>query len=171
MNRIWVATPVGFELFNPSEKTFTQYPTNSIVFSIQAEPDGQIRVGCSNGLYMFNPESGKLDKLASDHGVRDTTRDRQGIVWTSSFKGLQQRHPKSKQFTIHSQFGQGIGSIVEDVNGDIWIFGGDKKGDDYFASLIKLSPALGAISANQMNQLDPRFSLGWDLFSLTKRKI
>ena len=53
------------------------------------------------------------------------TRDRQGIVWISSLKGLQQRHPKSKQFTIHSQFGQGIGSIVEDVNVTYGFWAGD----------------------------------------------
>ncbi len=143
MNRIWVGTSTGLELFNPSEKSFTHYPTKKQVFSIQVDPDGQIRLACGDGLYMFDPESGKMDKLADDLLVMAMTRDRQGTVWTSSYKGLQQRHPKSKQFTIHSQFGQGIGSIVEDVNGEIWIFGGDKKGDDYFASLIKLNPCSG----------------------------
>ena len=106
---------------------------------------------------MFDPESGKIDKLADDPLVMAMTRDRQGSVWTSSYKGLRQRHPKSKQFTIHSQFGQFIGSIVEDGNGEIWIFGADRKGDDWFASLIKLNPSLGTVSANQVNQLDPRY--------------
>ena len=170
MNRIWVGTSTGLELFNPSEKSFTHYPTKKQVFSIQVDPDGQIWLGCGDGVYVFDPESGKMDKLADDLLVMAMARDRQGTVWTSSYKGLQQRHPKSKQFTIHSQFGQGIGSIVEDVNGEIWIFGGDKKADDYFASLIKLNPALGTVSANQVNQLDPRIKFGIGSLFLDQKK-
>jgi len=160
VNRIWVGTPTGLVLFNPSQKSFTHYPTEREVVSIGENPDGQILLGCGAGLYIFDPENGKIDKLASDPGVLAMTIDRQGNLWTSSYKGLSQRHPKSKQFTIQSQFGLGIGSIVEDVNGEIWIFAADKKDDNWFTSLIKFNPSLGTVSANQVNQLDPRTKLG-----------
>ena len=127
MNRIWIGTPTGLVLFNPSQKSFTHYPTEREVVSIEENPDGQILLGCGAGLYIFDPENGKIDKLSSDPGVGAMTIDSQGSLWTSSYKGLWQRHPKSKQFTIQSQFGQGIRSIVEDVNGEIWIFAQTRK--------------------------------------------
>ena len=160
----------GLVLFNPSQKSFTHYPTEREVISIEENPDGQILLGCGAGLYIFDPENGKIDKLSSDPGVGAMTIDSQGSLWTSSYKGLWQRHPKSKQFTIQSQFGLGIRSIVEDVNGEIWIFGADKKDDYWFDTLIKLNPSLGTVSANQVNQLDPRTKLGTGSLFLDQKK-
>lgn len=123
LDRIWVGTKTGLELFNPQEKSFTRYPTKREVIRIQEDATGEIWLGCGDGLYLFEPESGKMDKLTSDPHVAAMTRDKQGIVWASTFQGLRQLTSKHKKFNIYRQFGTYIGHIAKDRNNALWIMG------------------------------------------------
>ena len=49
-------------------------------------------------------------------------------------------------------------------------FCADKKDDYWFDTLIKLNPSLGTVSANQVNQLDPRTKLGTGSLFLDRKK-
>ncbi len=120
LDRIWIGTKTSLELFDPHEKSFTHFPTKMDVNSIQEDPNGEIWLGCEFGLYLFDPESGKMDKLTSDLGSA-MTRDKQGIVWASTFQGLRQLNSNHKKFNIYRQFGTYIGHIAEDKNHELWI--------------------------------------------------
>ncbi len=121
LDRIWVGTKTGLELFNPHEKSFTHYPTKSDVINIQEDPTGEIWLACVDGLYLFNPETGEMDKLTDDISGNGINRDRQGVVWAATFQGLRQLNPKYKKFNIYRQFGPYIGHIAEDRNHQLWI--------------------------------------------------
>ena len=123
-DRIWVGTFISLELFNPKEKSFTHYPTKTEVLSIAENPDATFNLGTSVGLFLFDPENAdRLESLIEGCHVNSFIRDRQGIIWVTSLKGLQQLYPKNKKFNIYYQFGNGIGPIVEDINHEIWLMG------------------------------------------------
>ena len=123
-DRIWIGTSTSLELFNPQEKSFTHYPTKAEVISMAENPDATFHLGTSVGLFLFDPEdTDRLERLTESCHVYSFTRDRQGIIWVSSLKGLQQLYPKNKRFNIYYQFGNGIGPIVEDINHEIWLMG------------------------------------------------
>ena len=153
-DRVWVGTDKSLELFNPHEKSFTHYPTKVDVNDILENPNGKFWLACDDGLYAFDSESGKIDKLTNDPYTSSAIRDRQGVVWISSEQGFRQLHSKNRQFNINHQFGDWIGSIAEDANHDIWILGGP---DPASASLFKFNPSIG--STYNYGQLPPSDSI------------
>ena len=166
-DRIWIGTSTGLELFNPQEKTFTHYPTNTHVLGIQENPDGTLFLGTQDGLFLFDPEhTNRLERLTEGCHVNSFTRDRQGNIWVSTLQGLQQLYPNNKKFNIHNQFGNGIGSIIEDVNQDIWLLG--YLDHEPLSTVFKFNLATGDVYRYPRNSKDP---WTWSLFTDKNKNV
>ena len=160
-DRIWIATWTSLELFNPLEKSFTHYPTEPEVVSIQENPDGTLYLGSETGLFLFDPEdTDRLERVTDDLQVTSLTRDRQGILWVPSFYGLRQLISKNRKFNIYKQFGDYIGPIIEDINKEVWLLGSY---ENKVPTVFKFNPATGNVNRYPNHFQDqPTYSLFQD---------
>lgn len=147
LDRIWVATTEGFELFNPQEKSFRHYPTKSAVLTILENSEGNFWLGCLDGLYSFNPANGNLEKLPNDFLIRSVIKDRQGSLWVGSLDGLQQLHTKNRKLTVSNRFGTRVGSMLKDNNDNVWIVGVTNHGPSIESSVFRLNPHSKTVSS------------------------
>lgn len=122
-DRAWVGTNSGFELFNPTDKSFKTFAPHLRVQSIFQDIDGTIIIGSHLGAFRFNPQTEIFDTITTI-ATRQLTKDRQGNIWAASLNGLHQLSRRYKQFSNPDR-GRPyqISSITEDSNQNIWIGG------------------------------------------------
>jgi ligand-binding sensor domain-containing protein len=127
--RVWIGSN-GLFLFDPDKKSFTGFMTSNHVRHIVGYSDGKLLVGHGHGLFLFDPDTGKHDTI-SEGWSTSVLKDKQGIIWHSSLKGLNKIKPQLKNFRVQKTFGN-IFSIEKDGNQDIWM--GTTKGEFRFNS-------------------------------------
>jgi signal transduction histidine kinase/ligand-binding sensor domain-containing protein/DNA-binding response OmpR family regulator len=118
---IWIGTwEDGLNRFTPSTGHVTVYRTESgnphsissnIIYTILADPKGEILVGTPNGLNIFNPESERftryqsnINKAAdlSENRIISLFQDRIGDTWIGTANmGINRFNPNSKSFTTY----------------------------------------------------------------------
>lgn len=111
----------------------TSYITNESVRCFLEEDDGNILVGCREGLYRFNPSTQKLEHLYEDQ-ITDLVislyRDRKGNIWAGTFlKGFYQisENGTCKSFprtsgTSEQDIAQNVSrGMYEDSKGRYWV--------------------------------------------------
>ena len=135
-----LATHAGIDIYNPSD-TLTPFKHHrmGIITRISTGPQGTTWFGSLNGIYVtddietrpqlvsrhspFNPFS------LTDNKILDIYHDREGILWVSTFLGLNQLLPEYYQFRHFEPdptdtlalVDDGIISLHEGKNGRIWM--------------------------------------------------
>ncbi len=178
-DRVWVGTVHGLDLFNPEDQSFTHFLPEQLqtepplshrlyVNALLEQPDGTCWVGFSDGLYAFDPETGRFDLLL-DHYVWSMYKDRQENLWLGTIDGLFQIAPQRKKFTTYRKFGQakmsGIASLAEDVKGQIWISGYDISRGDF--KLFRFEPSSRRFFPYPDNPLKSHRSLASNIQCMT----
>ncbi len=176
-DRVWAMTVHSLDLFNPEDESFTHFlpehlqsiqPLNQSydALDLLEHPDGKFWVASDNGLFTFNPETGKFDLLMDQEigSIRSILQDRQGSIWVAgSGTGLCQIAPQSKKFNRYRQFGQperfNHGRVyIEDANHYIWFTLGN--------SLFRFDPSTKRYYEYQHDSDNPLSYSGTNILSI-----
>jgi len=158
---LWLGTTIGLNYYNVTTGNFTRYLLNedttrfsNVVSSLCVDRNGNIWAGTWNkGLYMFNPESGKIINFQNDPANANTVsnnaifaiaEDSTTGLWvgTAGNSGLNRLDNKTGKFA-HYLSGLTIFAIYVDDGGDTWVgsasglFRYDRKSDDFNTNTIE----------------------------------
>ncbi len=138
---LWIATDRGIYILNMETETFTAFKGlgDQAVFDLIKDRKGSVWISTrNNGLYNFNPSSGKiknyLNKVGdqttiSSNQIRKSIEDDDGNIWIAAFGGgVDVLNPGSGKIS-HFRAGQEPGTLSSNLiltlykglNGDIWI--------------------------------------------------
>lgn len=130
-DKIWMGLFSGlaaFDLKGDSLIAIDQTPfLSSTSYSIAETDNGEIAVGTSDGLIIYDRAKGKLEKFTTDDGlvaneIRDMAVDRKGGLWLATLHGLSFIDPDDKSFkSFHGGYG-----LVENAFSHIDISGDGK---------------------------------------------
>ncbi len=186
-NNLWIGTySGGIFKFNTEHETFTNYRNdpgdnnslvNNRVWAILALKDGNIVVGTSGGLDLFNEKTGKfkhyknvknnLNSL-SNNAVNAISEEDGGILWLGTWGGGLDQFDKKKQKFKHYFFGNAgspgnahnfIKSIYKDKN-TLWL--GTRNG------LIKFEKKTGSFEIIKLSGITTDYPDQNSILSLTK---
>lgn len=137
---IWIAHYKGVSCFDPLKNTFLNYmKTNTIeaghvVYSLLEDVLGNIWIGASDGLSVFNKKDKSLKKYTTKDGLSSNVvcgicEDRSGNIWVSTYSGINKFIVAEKRF-INYYAGDGLqgneftrGAKFKDAGGKMY-FGG-----------------------------------------------
>lgn len=147
--RLWIGTGDGLYLFNKKTDTFKRILHDStdenslvhnFVHAVYEDKMGTIWFGTGGGLDNLDDAGNKfihywnLNKRMtafdeSVYSIRSIYEDRDGILWFGTYGGLIENNRKKGTFNLYkhnpkdseSLSGDWIGSICEDLNGNLWI--------------------------------------------------
>jgi|GEM_PF-1551192 len=142
-NRLWTGTlREGLFWLDRENKSFVQYtesggglPLNNLYITGIAEDDNaNIWVAGINGIDVFNPETGYQKHYPgnsqdssglSSNEVSDLIKDKHGIIWVSTNKGLCYFDEQTSRFIVFNQSNglnnEFLVSLVVDNVGDLWL--------------------------------------------------
>lgn len=149
-NLLWLGTAGGIELFDISSKIFKDPPppvkgqdilNKSAVAAILKTGDGDIYIGTyGNGLFVYSPESDKIDKYTSEQFESGNMRSdyiltfyqdnlNSRIIWMGTYGGLIKMNTNTKSFEIFrhqlndskSLSNDYVFSITRDSFKNLWI--------------------------------------------------
>ena len=137
-NRIWLGTPFGMFSYEKEENRFRKYEEfrNYFVYALMEDHTGTIWAGTYNdGLFRFNPETGKLTQFEPDPDVPgsiphqtviDVFEDSGNTIWVATtgggFARFNEQDQTFKTYTISNGFpASTYFKILEDNNGSLWI--------------------------------------------------
>jgi len=109
LGTFWINGPPGLLHFDPAKGEFVPHKGAEQIrgFSVLISSAGEIWAGSQNGLYRYDPSSGRnrvythRDGLASN-AVACIVEDTQGDLWMSTTEGLSRLHPGSGHFRNYS---------------------------------------------------------------------
>jgi signal transduction histidine kinase/ligand-binding sensor domain-containing protein len=106
---LWISGVPGLLHFDPGKGEFVPHKDGARLhgFAVFASSAGEIWAGTQNGLYRYDPSSGKSrmythrDGLASN-AISCVLEDTHGDMWMSTTEGLSRFHPGSGRFRNYS---------------------------------------------------------------------
>ena len=127
-----IASSTCREIFSLAKNTAV-YPRTFL----ETKP-GEYWIGSESGVYIYSPETGKLDHLQknynnpyslSDNAVYSLTLDKEGSVWVGTYFGGVNYYANQPMifekffpdYTTHSISGNAVTEICQDKYGDIWV--------------------------------------------------
>lgn len=144
---IWVGTPAGLCKVIGDGAGFIRFPflNQENINCIAADDQGLLWIGCSNGLYLYNIQTGKYSVYTQDYrnhqslsskGVRCLYIDQQGIYWLGTYQGGICKYDKNLNLfnlSLSSSFQENrdhvaiISALAENNNGNV-LLGTDGNG-------------------------------------------
>ncbi len=119
--RLWAGTTSGgFCCFDENTQTFECFGKELKVWGMAEAPEGRIWIGAIEGLYLFDPSSGAVERYHTPFPLKEISnlyRDPQERLWIMSNHGLFYKDPQSpeiKSYPVH-------GSPYIDRRGRLWI--------------------------------------------------
>lgn len=137
---IWIGHYKGISCFNPQTGSFLNYKevntliTDCIGYALLEDADGNIWAGTSEGLYLFDKKTEKVQRFTVNEGLPNNVicglcTDNQHNVWLSTYMGISKCDIKSKRF-VNYYAGDGLqgnefmhGAFHKSESGKIY-FGG-----------------------------------------------
>ncbi|MEX2235581.1 MAG: ATP-binding protein [Cyclobacteriaceae bacterium] len=116
--QVWIGSN-GLYRYNPESKSFTGFLQTNNVRHVVGNSDGNLLVGHGHGLFSFDPRTNRYDTIAKGWSTSILT-DRQGIMWHSTLRGLNQINPDHAKFRSITRYGN-VWSIERDGNQNIWM--------------------------------------------------
>lgn len=150
---LWIGTSEGgLNVMNVQSQTFTHFKnnksdkntlSNNSIFKLLFDNTGKLWVGTEDGLNIFDPNTGKVERVKSSisgkysamggfvgRSVRDIYLDNCGIYWISTLQGGVNKYDVNLAFFNHKQFNPSdengltagsITSFAESPSGDIYV--------------------------------------------------
>ncbi|MCF3109184.1 response regulator [Niabella sp. CC-SYL272] len=133
----WVGTEEGLYSFDLSREKFSRiaFAKQDLIFDILRSSNGETWVATrSNGVYRFDPRSGKVHNYRAMPGglslnqVRKLVEDARGNIWMGTFgEGIDVLNPATNRF-VHHKAAAGAGclssnfilSLYKDREGNVW---------------------------------------------------
>ena len=143
-NQIWVASTEKLYLFDSREEKFSVFDTQTedgvtvnSVFGMAYDNDGQLWIGTTNGLFVYNEKKGTLrhylHSLSDPHSLPDNHvwviyNDSFGTIWIGTRNGLAKYNQRTDNFTGYISEGTSFGrpacneiiSLMESSQGVLW---------------------------------------------------
>ena len=143
-NQIWVASTEKLYLFDSWEEKFSVFDkqtedgvTVNSVFGMAYDNDGQLWIGTTNGLFVYNEKKGTLRQylhsLSDPHSLPDNHiwviyNDSFGTIWIGTRNGLAKYNQRTDNFTGYISEGTSFGrpacneiiSLMESSQGVLW---------------------------------------------------
>jgi signal transduction histidine kinase/ligand-binding sensor domain-containing protein/DNA-binding response OmpR family regulator len=143
-NNMWIGTfGGGLDLYDAEKKQFIHFQHNSndpnsissnLITALITDKKGKLWIGTNDrGLNRYDQKtnkftrftSGKTNRDLSDNTVTDVLEDRNGILWITTFAGLNRFDPKTSTFEVFSTR-NGLSNnytkaVIQDANGMLWI--------------------------------------------------
>ena len=143
-NQIWVASTEKLYLFDSWEEKFSVFDKQTedgvsvnSVFGMAYDNDGQLWIGTTNGLFVYNEKKGTLRQylhsLSDPHSLPDNHiwviyNDSFGTIWIGTRNGLAKYNQRTDNFTGYISEGTSFGrpacneiiSLMESSQGVLW---------------------------------------------------
>ena len=153
--RIMIATlDGGIQIFDPDDNSFVTYDTSNsglvsrYVSSISPDGKGNVYIGTSEGMSVFDIASGRISRLNgsksgkqlfSNQNINQVLVDSRGLVWVATRDGLDVYDPERDTITNvplgSDNFYRFICGIIEDRDNSMWISAG--------STLVNVKPVVG----------------------------
>lgn len=151
--RLWIGTKKGgLNVMTGLKNSFISYKSdandistfsNNYIYKVAFDKDGQLWVGTESNLDIFNPKTGKVNRVKSSlveqngftpsivgRSIRDIFIDDAGIYWVAIYQGGVNKYDTNLAFFNHKQFksfdpngltGSSVMAFAESPTGDIFI--------------------------------------------------
>jgi diguanylate cyclase (GGDEF)-like protein len=167
---LWAATRSGLYKYDRNREVLlfqndskTSPFMREIIYSLAESPDGDLLLGTSTGLYIFNTQTleitqiklNPVDPHLAGNNVNDILVDKDGVIWLGLNEGLMRFDWTSKKASLVVldaatpvfTDSNGIKVLAKDPNGDIWA--GSNKG------IYRLNPTSGLVKHYQHDPKNP----------------